>query len=140
MGLFSSRVTRRSAVIVALAGLGFVGCTDFSSTPAQLGHLIVNAKDSVGAAVPGINFTALLADRSTEWAKVTTGSTGSAEFRASDGGILPQTYIVRFDALNAGYSLGTGETNDKPITVVIGQTQTINFVVKKTTPGGLPPG
>lgn len=140
MGLFSSRVMRRSAVLAALAALGFVGCTDFSSPPAQLGHLIVNAKDSVGTAVSGINFTALLADRSTEWAKVTTGTTGSAEFRAADGGILPQTYIVRFDAGNAGYTLGTGETNDHPIQVVIGQTQTVNFVVKKTTPGGLPPG
>lgn len=140
MDLFSLRVTRRSAVVAAVAALAFVGCTDFSSPPAQLGHLIVNAKDESGTAVAGINFTALLADRSTEWAKVTTGSSGSAEFRASDKGILPQTYIVRFDAGNAGYTLGTGETNDKPVQVVIGQTQTVNFVVKKTTPGGLPPG
>ena len=138
MGLFSLRVTRRSAVVAALAGLAFVGCTDFSSPPAQLGHLIVNAKDESGTALAGINFTALLADRSTEWAKVTTGTTGSAEFRASDGGILPQTYIVRFDAQNAGYALATGETNDKPIQVVLGQTQTVNFTVKKTTPGGGP--
>ncbi|MGE5748798.1 MAG: hypothetical protein ACM31F_02475, partial [Gemmatimonas sp.] len=86
----------------------------------------------------GINFTLLLNARATEWAKVITSSGGSAEFRASDGGVLPQTYVVRFDALNGNYKLATGETNDKPITVVLGQTKTVTFNITKQTVGGTP--
>jgi hypothetical protein len=138
MNLTRSKFLRRSAAI-AFAAVVAGGCTDFSSSPEQLGHLIVTAKDETGAGVQGINFTLLLNDRATEWAKVRTSSGGSAEFRASDGGVLPQTYIVRFDALNGNYRLGTGETNDKPITVVLGQTQTVTFNITKqsvgTTPG-----
>lgn len=136
MSLVRSRFTRRGAMVAAFASVVFVGCTDFSSTPDVLGHLIVTAKDETGAAVSGAKFTALLQDRATEWAKVTTGADGTAEFRASDGGILPQGYIVRFDTTTPSYVLNTGETNDKPITVVVGQTQTITFTLKKTTVGG----
>lgn len=138
MKLPGSRFTRRGALLLAVAAIFYTGCTDFSSTPQVLGHLIVTAKDNSGAPVPNMNFTALLSDRIQEWAKVTTGASGSGEFRVNDGGILPQTYIVRFDATNAGYVLNDGETNDKPITVVIGQTQTITFTLKKVTPGGGP--
>jgi hypothetical protein len=138
MRLTGSRFTRRGVVIAAVAAIVFTGCTDFSSTPDVLGHLIVTAKDASGAPVANINFTALLSDRVQEWAKVTTGASGSAEFREKDGGILPQTYIVRFDATNGNYTLNDGETNDKPITVVLGQTQTVTFTLKKLGPGGAP--
>jgi|SRR5690242_13435893 hypothetical protein len=136
MSLLGSRFTRRGAMVAAFASVAFVGCTDFSSPPEVLGHLIVTAKDDAGAPVAGAKFTALLQDRSTEWAKVTTDASGTAEFRASDGGILPQGYIIRFDSTTPSYVLNTGETNDKPITVVIGQTQTVTFTLKKTTIGG----
>jgi type II secretory pathway pseudopilin PulG len=136
MRIFRSRFTRRGALLAALATIAFAGCTDFSSTPDVLGHLIVTAKDESGAPVPGMNFTALLSDRIQEWAKVTTGTSGSAEFRAKDGGILPQTYVIRFDGNNGGYALASGETNDKPAVVVLGQTLTITFTLRKLGPSG----
>jgi hypothetical protein len=136
--VLSRRLFVRSFVVVAAMLTAGAGCTDFSSTPESLGHLIVTAKDANGAPVAGIKFTALLADRATPWAVVTTGSSGSAEFRESDGGILPQTYVVRFDATTPGYRLVAGEVADKPITVVVGQTHTISYTVEKAGPGGGP--
>lgn len=135
MSLSRSSFLLRSAVIAAAVLIG-AGCTDFSKTPEQLSHVIVVAKDATGKGLQGINFTLLLNDRTTEWAKVSTSADGSAEFRASDGGVLPQTYIVRFDALNGTYGLPPGETNDKPVQAVLGQTQTVNFTIAKSGPGG----
>lgn len=137
MNLTRSKFLRRSAAILLAAGLAG-GCTDFSKAPEQLGHLIVVAKDASGAGIQGIKFTLLLNDRATEWAKVSTSADGSAEFRASDGGVLPQTYIIRFETLNGSYGLAPNETNDKPAQVVLGQTLTINFTVAKVGPGGEP--
>ena len=138
MKLPGSRFTRRGLLLAAIAAIVYTGCTDFSSPPEVLGHLIVTAKDESGAPVAGAKFTALLADRTTAWGVATTGATGSGEFREADGGILPQTYIVRFDRTTQGYSLPSTETDDKPITVVIGQTQTVSFTLHKgsLTPGG----
>ncbi|HKY98463.1 MAG TPA: hypothetical protein VJL35_11445 [Gemmatimonadaceae bacterium] len=114
------------------------GCTDFSTTPESLGHLIVAAKDENGAAVPGISFIAIRASDSTPWAVVTTGADGTGEFRASDGGILPQLYRVRFDDKTPGYTVASGQQVQQNVQVVLGQTHNVTFVVKKTTPGGGP--
>ncbi|HMA21575.1 MAG TPA: hypothetical protein VKO87_12280 [Gemmatimonadaceae bacterium] len=135
MNLTRSKFFQRSLVI-AFAGVLVGGCTDFSSPKEQLGRLIVTAKDASGTGVQGIKFTLLLSDRSTPWAAVSTSADGSAEFRANDGGVLPQTYIVRFDAINGAYVLGPSETNDKPVQVVNGQTQTVTFTVVKQGPSG----
>ena len=136
MKLTGSRFTRRGAVLVAIAAILYTGCTDFSSPPEVLGHLVVTAKDESGSPVSGAKFTAYLADRTTAWGVATTGASGSGEFRESDGGILPQTYIVRFDRTTPNYALAPSETDDKPITVVIGQTQTVSFVLRKGSVGG----
>jgi hypothetical protein len=129
---------RRSAMLLASVAI-VGGCTDFSSSPTALGHLIVTAKDPAGAPVQGMNFTALANDRSTEWAKVSTSSDGTAEFRSKDKGILPQVYVIRFEP-GGGYQLAPGETNDKTSNVVAGQTNTVNFIVSKPGVGGLPGG
>ena len=129
---------RRSLML--LASVAIVGaCTDFSSAPNQLGHLIVTAKDSASSApVSGIKFTAYLSDRSTAWRVATTDASGSDEFGKKDGGIVAQTYIIRFDGTTPGYTLAASETNDKPANVVVGQTITVPFIVKKTVVGGGP--
>ena len=137
MGL-SRRFFVRSAVLAAASIAFAAGCTDFSTTPESLGHLIVTAKDETGAGVPGISFIAIRASDSTPWAVVTTGADGSAEFRASDGGILPQLYRVRFDDKTAGYTLASGQQAQQNVQVVLGQTHNVTFVVRKTTPGGGP--
>jgi hypothetical protein len=139
MKLTGLKFTRRGVVLAGVAAIFYMGCTDFSSPPEVLGHLIVTAKDQGGTPVAGAKFTAFLADRTTAWGVATTGASGSGEFRENDGGILPQTYIVRFDRTTPDYALAPGESDDKPITVVIGQTQTVSFVLKKGTigdPGG----
>jgi hypothetical protein len=135
MHLTRSSFLRRSAFLV-MSAVVIGGCTDFSDPPDILGKVFVSAKDQNGAGVGGINFTLLLNDRSTQWAKVVTSSNGTAEFRADDGGVLAQTYIVRFDALNGTYKLAAGETNDKPVNVIAGQEFTITFNVTKEGPGG----
>jgi hypothetical protein len=130
MHLTRSSFLRRSTFL-ALAAVVIGGCTDFSSPPESLGRLFVNAKDETGAGVAGINFTLLLNDRTTQWARLITSANGTGEFRPDDGGVLPQTYIVRFDQLNGNYRLATNETNDKPINVVAGQDFTVTFNITK---------
>lgn len=134
-----SRKSFVRSVILAAAAVAFgTGCTDFSHTPESLGHLIVTAKDESGAGVAGIKFTAIKAPDNIPWAVVTTGANGSAEFRESDGGILPQLYRVRFDETTQGYVLATGQPIEQNVQVVLGQTHNVSFTVKKAGPGGGP--
>lgn len=137
MGLLRSVFLRRAAML-AIVAASIGGCTDFSSPPPQLGHLTVTLKDEAGAGVAGIPVDLYLADRTTLWASLRTSSDGTGEFRASDGGVIPQTYVVRVNLAGQAYSLAPGETNDKPDTVIIGQTHTVTFQLTKKSVGGGP--
>jgi hypothetical protein len=125
-------------MLVACALFITSGCTDFSSPPDALGKLLVSVKDDTGAGVANVAVDLYLNDRVTPWAGLITSADGSGEFRAKDGGLIPQTYIVRL-VLTSNYTLAAGETIDKPVTVVIGQTMTVNYkLVKKVVEA--PPG
>jgi hypothetical protein len=125
-------------VLLACAVVVAGGCTNFSSPPDALGRLTVSVKDDTGAGVPNIAVDLYLSDRITKWAALSTSADGTGEFRASDGGLLSQTYVTRI-VLTGNYTLAAGETLDKPITVVIGQTATVNYKLVKKVVGG-PPG
>jgi hypothetical protein len=139
MKIFRSVFTRRTALLAFSAAI-IGGCTDFSDPPSQLGHLTVSLKDETGAGVAGIPVDLLLNDRSTLWATLRTSADGTGEFRAGDGGVIPQGYIVRVVLTGTSYRLAANETNDKPIQVVIGQTHTANFVITKSSVGQNPGG
>lgn len=137
MLLTRSSFLRRS-VFVACALVLTGGCTDFSSPPDALGRLLVSVKDDNGAGVPNVAVNLFLNDRVTQWAALSTSADGSGEFRPGDGGLIPQTYIVRI-VVGGNYTLAADETVDKPVTVVIGQTLTVSYkLVKKVVsgPGG----
>ncbi|HEU4879763.1 MAG TPA: hypothetical protein VFT21_09930 [Gemmatimonadaceae bacterium] len=128
---------RRSVLVVSALVLTS-GCTDFSSPPDALGKLLVSVKDETGAGIGNVAVDLYLNDRVTQWAGLITSADGTGEFRAKDGGLIPQTYIVRL-VLTSNYALAAGETIDKPVTVVIGQTATVNYkLVKKVVEP--PPG
>lgn len=137
-----NQVSRRVfGAIVALSAVSVAvtACTDFSSPPQSLGHATIGVVDSAtNAGVPNVAATLYLNDRVTAWAALRTGSTGTGEFRPGDGGVIPQTYIVRLDLAGTGYSLAQGETNDKPLQVIIGSTTNVTFKLRKTVAGGLP--
>jgi hypothetical protein len=137
MKIFKSVITRRTLLLAFSAAI-IGGCTDFSDPPPQLGHLNVSLKDETGAGVGGIPVDLLLNDRSTVWGSLRTSSDGTGEFRAGDGGVIPQGYIVRVVLAGTSYKLAANETNDKPIQVVIGQTHTANFVLTKSAVGQNP--
>jgi hypothetical protein len=129
------------STLVALFVAAIAACTDFSSPPPSLGHAKVLVVDSAtNAGVGNLAVTLLLNDRSTAWAALRTSADGSGEFRASDGGVIPQTYIVRLDLTGSGYTLAAGDTNDKPLQVVIGETNTANFKLHKIGVSGGPGG
>lgn len=134
------RKTLLGSTVMALATIAVSACTDFSSPPPQLGHakvLVVDSATNVG--VPNITVDLYLNDRSTQWASLITSADGSGEWRPGDGGVLPQTYIARISLAGKGYTLAANETNDKPLQVVIGETNTVNFKLHKisiTPPGG----
>ena len=134
MDLTRSGFLRRSAVIVFAAVLAG-GCTDFSSPPAQLGTLLVSVKDENNAGVGGIPVDLYVAQGMVQWAALSTSADGSGEFRARDGGVLPQSYIVRI-TVGGQYLLAPGETNDKPVTVVAGESRTVTFKLAKKVIGG----
>ncbi len=127
------------STVMALAIIAVSACTDFSSPPPQLGHAKVLVVDSAtNAGVGNLALTLFLNDRTTAWAALRTSADGTGEFRPGDGGVLPQTYIVRIDLVGTGYTLAVNETNDKPLQVVIGETNTVNFKLHKISLG--PPG
>lgn len=136
------RLTRSSLLkkisIAALIVAAGAGCTDFSTTPASLGRVIVTVTDQNNAPVPQMVVDLLLPDRITVWRSIRTSTDGTGEFGKPDGGVKSQTYIVRI-TLSGQYALASGETNDKPITVVIGQTHEVTFHLVKGGVGG-PPG
>ena len=134
MLLTRSSFLRRSALLAcALFVTG--GCTDFSSPPDALGKLFVSVKDETGAGVANIAVDLYLNDRVTKWAALSTSADGTGEFRPDDGGLIPQTYVARL-VLTGNYTLADGETIDKPVTVIIGQTMTVNYKLVKKVVGG----
>lgn len=132
-----TRSSLRRSASIAFAVVLSAGCTDFSSPPDQLGRLTVTVKDENNAGVGLINVDLFRGDIA--WAALVTSADGSGEFRPDDGGLIPDAYVVKI-ALTGNYTLAAGETVNKSVTVVVGQTQTVNYkVVKKAVqppPGG----
>lgn len=129
------------STVMTLAVIAISACTDFSSPPPQLGHarvLVVDSATNVG--VLGITVDLYLNDRTTQWASLITSVDGSGEWRPGDGGVIPQTYIARINLAGKGYTLAANETNDKPLQVIIGETNTVNFKLHKITVGTTPGG
>jgi hypothetical protein len=132
---------RYFALKAALAGaamVAFSSCTDFSSAPeVPLGRVTVAVTDENNAGVGGLLVQLLRPDRVTIWRSVTTSSNGTGEFDTANGGVIPQSYIVRLN-LGNDWLLQENETNDKPLTVVVDQIHPVTFKVKRKTPGGGP--
>ena len=138
MQQFSRKVFGAIAALFVVS-LAVSACTDFSSPPPSLGHATISVVDSAtNAGVPNLAATLYLNDRTTAWASLRTSANGTGEFRPGDGGVIPQTYIVRLDLTGSGYTLAAGETNDKPLQVIIGSTRDVNFKLHKVGAGGLP--
>ncbi|MEO5903304.1 MAG: hypothetical protein ABIQ55_04765 [Gemmatimonadaceae bacterium] len=138
MSQFSRRIFG-AVVAVFLASVAVSACTDFSSPPPSLGHATISVVDSAtNAGVPNIEATLYLNDRTTAWASLRTTANGTGEFRPGDGGVIPQTYIVRLVLTGTVYTFAAGEANDKPLQVIIGSTTNVVFKLHKTVAGGLP--
>ena len=135
------RLLRSLAFKVAFAGAAALvvsACTDFSTTPdVPLGRVTVAVTDESNAGVGGLLVQLLRPDRVTIWRSVTTSSNGTGEFDTANGGVIPQSYIVRLN-LGNDWLLQEGETNDKPLTVVVDQIHPVTFKVRKKVVGEEP--
>ena len=128
----------RRVVVAAAAVFTLGACTDFSTTPdVPLGRVTVSVTDENNAGVGQLLVELLRPDRVTIWRSLTTNSNGTGEFDTANGGVIPQQYLVRLH-LGSNYLLAEGETNDKPVTVVVGEVHPITFKVKKKSVGGGP--
>lgn len=126
-GFFSMRqIVAAGALVGALAG-----CNDLSTDPASLGRVTVRVTDQNNAGVGLIAVDLMLADGLTVWRSLRTSLDGTGEFGKADGGVKTQPYIVRLDNTGTDYELAAGETNDKPVAVVSGQTHAVTFNVRK---------
>ena len=124
--------------IIGLLGAALPGCTDFSTTPDSLGRVTVSVKDQNNAGVFGQTVNLLKTGPTELWRSFLTSQDGTGEFGKADGGVISQQYIVRL-VPTADYMLDPSDTNDKPVTVVVGQIHPITFkVVKREI--GQPPG
>ena len=136
------RVNTRSmfsrAAIVGLLAAALSGCTDFSTTPESLGRVTVSVKDQNNAGVFGQTVNLIRKSPNELWRSFITSQDGTGEFGKADGGVISQEYIVRL-VPTADYTLDPTDSNDKPLTVVVGQIHPITFkVVKREI--GQPPG
>jgi len=136
MNLPGFSAIRRIAVVGAVAA-AVAGCTDFSTTPAALGRVTVAVTDQNNAPVPNLIVDLLMQDRTTIWRSLRTSQDGTGEFGKEDGGVISQGYIVRLTP-EGQFQLADDETNDKPVTVVIGQVHPVTFKVVRGAIG--PPG
>lgn len=137
MNLPGFSAMRRIAMTAAVAAVA-AGCTDFSTTPDSLGRVTVTVTDQNNTPAPNLIVDLMLQDRSTIWRSLRTAQDGTGEFGKSDGGVISQTYIVRLTP-EGQFRLADTETNDKPVTVVIGQVHAVTFKVQRGVVGG-PPG
>lgn len=130
------RSVLKRAVCLVIAVAAVAGCSSGSSNePDQLGRVIVTVKDDANTPLSGILVNLYASgNTSSPWAATTTGANGSAEFSADAGGVKAQSYIARVMSLTA-YNLATGETNNKPVTVTVGQTATVSFTLTKRVIG-----
>jgi len=121
---------RKALLLMAAAVI--VGCDSGSSTePDQLGRVTVTVKDDTNAPVNAILVNLYkTGSLGSPWAATTTNSSGTGEFSASAGGVKAQSYVVRV-ILPTNYTLAAGETNDKPLTVVASQTQSVSFTLTR---------
>ena len=137
MRLISLSFARRYSVVAFVAVAAVLsGCTDFSTTPVSLGRVTVAVTDQNNAGVPNTVVDLLLLDR-TGWRSLRTSADGTGEFGKADGGVKSQMYIVRITP-EVGYRLAADETNDKAVTVVIGQTHHVTFRLEKVGVGSGP--
>lgn len=131
MDLTGSRIAR----IALLVGLPLVSACNEATAP-DLGRVIVSVTEANNAGAALIPTDLLLATTRQLWRATRTTTDGSAEFGATEGGVIPQDYIVTIDLIGTRYELANGETEEKPVTVVSGQTYTISFKVVKAAGAG----
>lgn len=121
------RIAARRVALLAFVSLAAAGCSE--STAIELGNAIVTVLDANNVPVAGFPVTLIRASDGTPWRALYTSANGSGEFGAADGGVLPGTYLVHADLHLVTHTLGPGETNDKPMTVVAGQATTVTFKI-----------
>jgi hypothetical protein len=130
-----------SAVIGSILMLmGIAACSNLSAPAPPLGHLQVFVTDSAtGVGVGGLPMTLYVGSvTGLAWAQLRTSTDGTGEFRPGDGGVIIQPYVVNLDLSSSTYALAANETNNKPVTVLVGQTVTVTFKLHKGALG--PPG
>ncbi len=120
----------RSFAALALVTAAFSSCTNSLST-FPLGRVLVSVKNEAGVGV-GLIVVNLYRTNNEQWASLLTKADGSGEFRAADGGVLADTYIVKINVTGSTtYTLAPNEVTDKTIVVPADQVVTVNYKLAK---------
>lgn len=125
-----TRSTRSRLIPVAVASLLAVGCggDDGGTDPVTTGTVRVTV-NADGSAEPGVTVRLFPNGGSSASATQTTGSDGRVTFSDVPTG----THEVGID-VPSGFSLGTGETERKSVTVSAGATANATFAIVEDAP------
>lgn len=126
--------------IIAVAALAWLlvslGCNG-ATTTYPLGKLSARVVDANNAGVQGVavDLYKLVGGGALLWRASSTSSNGIAVFGASDGGVVAGDYYIHV-TFTSNYQLGTGESNDRPVTVREGDDIVVTFHAVAKGPGG----
>jgi hypothetical protein len=128
------RVHSVAALALILAALA---CNS-STTTSPVGGLSAQVVDANNAGVQGVAadlYKVFEGGGSLLWRASSTSSNGIAVFGASDGGVVAGNYYIHLTFISS-YALAPGETNDRPVTVTVGDNLVVTFHVVAKVPGG----
>ena len=134
MTLVRKRWVRFLPAIIALGFSG--GCLNAADPGGNvLGRIVVRVSDQNNAGVQDIALDLMLTNRQTIWRTARTGTDGTAQFAGNEGGVILQNYIVRVH-LTPQWQFAEGNSNDKPVTPIGGETVTVEFKLAPQVIGG----
>jgi hypothetical protein len=134
MALLRKRYRSFLPALMALAFSG--GCLNAADPGGNvLGRIVVRVSDQNNAGVRDLALDLMLPNRQTIWRSARTGTDGTAQFAGNEGGVILQSYIVRVH-LTPQWQFGEGQTNDKAVTPIGGETVTVEFTLAPMVIGG----
>ena len=113
-----------------------LSCGGATST-GPIGQLSIKVVDQNNAGIFGVSadLYKVVSGGGLLWRRSLTSSDGTAVFGAADGGVGAGDYYIHI-TFSTNHQLASGETNDRPVTVVAGENTVVTFHAVAQGPHG----